>query len=144
MQVLAAGDPPEDPAEDAVWVAAMLALVEQAVEIAVVANEGTESSVSDRWATFDCYGTLIDWEGGIRAAMSAMWPDADPDALLRRHHAVEPLVQEGAVVDLPRGAGALSRGRRRDRGPPADPAAAFRARRLAALVAGVRVRCRRP
>jgi hypothetical protein len=43
VQVLAAGDPPEDPAEDAVWVAAMLALVEQAVEIAVVANNGTES-----------------------------------------------------------------------------------------------------
>ena len=51
--------------------------------------------MSDRWATFDCYGTLIDWEGGIRAAMSTVWPDADPDALLRRHHAVEHLVQEG-------------------------------------------------
>jgi 2-haloacid dehalogenase len=51
--------------------------------------------MNDRWATFDCYGTLIDWEGGIRAAMSSLWPDADPDALLRRHHAVEPLVQEG-------------------------------------------------
>ncbi len=51
--------------------------------------------MSDRWATFDCYGTLIDWEGGIRAGMSWVWPDADPDALLRRHHAVEPLVQEG-------------------------------------------------
>lgn len=44
VQVLAAGDPPEDPAEDAVWVAAMLALVEQAVEIAVVAGNGTESA----------------------------------------------------------------------------------------------------
>jgi 2-haloacid dehalogenase len=51
--------------------------------------------MSERWATFDCYGTLIDWEGGIRAAMAAVWPDADPDVLLRRHHAVEPLVQEG-------------------------------------------------
>jgi hypothetical protein len=36
VHVLAAGEPPEDPADDAVWVAAMLALVEQAVEIAVV------------------------------------------------------------------------------------------------------------
>ena len=51
--------------------------------------------MSDRWATFDCYGTLIDWEGGIRAAFRSVWPDADVDALLRRHHAVEPLVQEG-------------------------------------------------
>lgn len=43
LQALAAGDPPEDPADDAVWVAAMLALVEQAVEFAVVSqnvNEG--------------------------------------------------------------------------------------------------------
>lgn len=54
--------------------------------------------MSDRWATFDCYGTLIDWEGGIRAAMSSVWPDADADALLRRHHAVEPLVQEGRAL----------------------------------------------
>ena len=23
----------------------------------------------DRWATFDCYGTLIDWNGGIRAEL---------------------------------------------------------------------------
>jgi 2-haloacid dehalogenase len=52
-----------------------------------------------RWATFDCYGTLIDWEGGIRAALADVWPDGDPHALLRRHHAVEPLVQEGR--DLP-------------------------------------------
>ena len=54
--------------------------------------------MSDRWATFDCYGTLIDWEGGIRAAVSSVWPDADPEALLRRHHAVEPLVQEGRAL----------------------------------------------
>ena len=51
--------------------------------------------MSDRWVTFDCYGTLIDWEGGIRAAMASVWPDADPDRLLARHHAVEHLVQEG-------------------------------------------------
>jgi hypothetical protein len=44
VQVLAAGDPPEDPAEDAVWVAAMLALVEQAVEIAVVAESTEDAS----------------------------------------------------------------------------------------------------
>ena len=24
----------------------------------------------DRWATFDCYGTLIDWEQGIREAFA--------------------------------------------------------------------------
>ena len=40
LQALAAGEPTEDPAEDAVWVAAMLALVEQAVEFAVVLQNG--------------------------------------------------------------------------------------------------------
>lgn len=42
VQVLAAGPPPQDPADDAVWVAAMLALVEQAVEVAVVTTNGKE------------------------------------------------------------------------------------------------------
>jgi 2-haloacid dehalogenase len=51
--------------------------------------------VTDRWATFDCYGTLIDWNGGIRAALHHLWPEADIERLLRRHHAIEPLVQEG-------------------------------------------------
>jgi 2-haloacid dehalogenase len=51
--------------------------------------------VTDRWATFDCYGTLIDWEGGIRGVIRRLWPQADQERLLRRHHAIEPLVQEG-------------------------------------------------
>jgi 2-haloacid dehalogenase len=51
--------------------------------------------VSDRWATFDCYGTLIDWHGGIRAVIRGLWPDADTERLLRLHHIIEPLVQEG-------------------------------------------------
>jgi 2-haloalkanoic acid dehalogenase type II len=49
--------------------------------------------MADRWATFDCYGTLIDWEGGICGAVSALWPDADPRRLLEHYHAVEPRVQ---------------------------------------------------
>ena len=27
----------------------------------------------DRWATFDCYGTLIDWERGIGDALAEQW-----------------------------------------------------------------------
>jgi 2-haloacid dehalogenase len=43
--------------------------------------------VSDgRFATFDCYGTLIDWNSGLRAALGS-------DELLRRYHSVEPEVQ---------------------------------------------------
>ena len=49
----------------------------------------------ERWATFDCYGTLIDWEAGIRGVLRRLWPQADSDRLLRQYHAIEPMVQEG-------------------------------------------------
>ena len=39
----------------------------------------------DRWATFDCYGTLIDWNRGIRETVGA--------ELLERYHEVEPQVE---------------------------------------------------
>jgi len=56
-------------------------------------------TVTDRWATFDCYGTLIDWYGGIRGVFASVWPAADAERLLRRHHAIEPLVQEGRSLN---------------------------------------------
>ena len=43
-------------------------------------------SKTDRWATFDCYGTLIDWNGGLRRALGS-------DELLERYHELEPQVQ---------------------------------------------------
>ena len=46
-----------------------------------------------RWATFDCYGTLIDWNGGIRAELARLWPAEDADELLRRYHELEPEVE---------------------------------------------------
>jgi 2-haloacid dehalogenase len=49
--------------------------------------------VADRWASFDCYGTLIDWDGGIRGTLVRLWPDADEEALLARYHEIEPRVQ---------------------------------------------------
>jgi 2-haloacid dehalogenase len=52
----------------------------------------------DRWATFDCYGTLIDWERGIRDAFSHLWPDADAHKLLARYHEIEPKVQAGSFL----------------------------------------------
>lgn len=54
--------------------------------------------MAERWATFDCYGTLIDWYGGIRGVVRRLWPDADEERLVRRHTAVEPLVQEGRAL----------------------------------------------
>jgi len=46
-----------------------------------------------RWASFDCYGTLIDWNAGIRDELARLFGEADADRLLRRYHQVEPVVQ---------------------------------------------------
>jgi 2-haloacid dehalogenase len=54
--------------------------------------------MSDRWATFDCYGTLVDWMTGIQTTMARLWPDADPNALLARYHQIEPGVQAGRGI----------------------------------------------
>jgi 2-haloacid dehalogenase len=47
-----------------------------------------------RWATFDCYGTLVDWESGIRAELERMFGDGNGALLLARYHELEPRVQE--------------------------------------------------
>jgi 2-haloacid dehalogenase len=52
----------------------------------------------DRWGTFDCYGTLIDWERGIREALMRLWPGADSNKLLVRYHEIEPRVQTGSFL----------------------------------------------
>jgi 2-haloacid dehalogenase len=46
-----------------------------------------------RWATFDCYGTLIDWDSGIRRTLSRVWPEEDAGRLFHAYHDVEPRVQ---------------------------------------------------
>jgi 2-haloacid dehalogenase len=43
----------------------------------------------DRWATFDCYGTLVDWNAGIAAELRRLLGEAD----LERYHAIEPRIQ---------------------------------------------------
>jgi 2-haloacid dehalogenase len=53
---------------------------------------------ADRWATFDCYGTLIDWMGGIRSVLEDLFPDHDATELLYRYHDIEPTLQEGRGV----------------------------------------------
>src|SRR3954463_8618488 len=49
---------------------------------------------TDRWATFDCYGTLVDWYGGVRTELARLFGEDRADALLERYHQVEPRVQE--------------------------------------------------
>jgi 2-haloalkanoic acid dehalogenase type II len=43
--------------------------------------------------TFDCYGTLIDWERGIREALVRVGPRPDPEVALATFHEIEPVVQ---------------------------------------------------
>jgi 2-haloacid dehalogenase len=47
----------------------------------------------ERWASFDCYGTLIDWDGGVRAELARVFGDERADELLTRYHEVEPELQ---------------------------------------------------
>ena len=54
--------------------------------------------MAERWASFDCYGTLVDWNTGVRTALADVWPGADADALLARYHELEPRLQEGRGV----------------------------------------------
>jgi 2-haloalkanoic acid dehalogenase type II len=44
----------------------------------------------ERWTTFDCYGTLIDWNGGIRGELARVFGDDRADELLVRYHELEP------------------------------------------------------
>ena len=49
----------------------------------------------DRWATFDCYGTLIDWNGGIRRELVRVFGEDEADEQLNRYHEAEPSLQAG-------------------------------------------------
>jgi 2-haloacid dehalogenase len=47
----------------------------------------------ERWATFDCYGTLIDWNDGIRAELARVFGDERAGELLERYHELEPQLE---------------------------------------------------
>ena len=44
----------------------------------------------DRWVTFDCYGTLVNWDSGIASVVGA--------DLLPRYHELEPQIQAESPV----------------------------------------------
>ncbi len=48
--------------------------------------------MSDKWITFDCYGTLVDWQTGFRQILHRAVGDRVDD-LVGRYHTVEPEVQ---------------------------------------------------
>jgi 2-haloacid dehalogenase len=47
----------------------------------------------ERWATFDCYGTLIDWNGGIGRELERLFGAARGGELLHAYHELEPQIQ---------------------------------------------------
>lgn len=54
----------------------------------------TDAPSPDRWATFDCYGTLVDWRTGIASQLTRLLGDGVNDAgLLPRYYDVEARIQ---------------------------------------------------
>jgi 2-haloacid dehalogenase len=49
-------------------------------------------SEQPHWATFDCYGTLVDWNAGVRAELERLL-GGDGARLLQRYHEHEPKIQ---------------------------------------------------
>jgi 2-haloacid dehalogenase len=47
----------------------------------------------ERWATFDCYGTLVDWNGGIEGELEKLFGVERAPELLARFHEIEPEIQ---------------------------------------------------
>jgi 2-haloacid dehalogenase len=47
----------------------------------------------ERWATFDCYGTLVDWNGGILEQLERLFGAEPAPTLLGRYHELEPEIQ---------------------------------------------------
>jgi 2-haloacid dehalogenase len=47
----------------------------------------------ERWATFDCYGTLIDWNGGIGRELERLFGAEQAARLLHGYHEVEQELQ---------------------------------------------------
>jgi 2-haloacid dehalogenase len=51
-----------------------------------------------RWATFDCYGTLIDWNGGILDQLERLFGVQAAPRLLARYHELEPEIQQDSSL----------------------------------------------
>jgi 2-haloacid dehalogenase len=52
----------------------------------------------DRWASFDCYGTLIDWNSGIRAELVRVFGEDGADEQLERYHELEPELEADGTL----------------------------------------------
>src|SRR5579864_5837790 len=51
-----------------------------------------------RWATFDCYGTLIDWNAGIRGELARVFGEDRAAEQLHRYHELEPELEADGTL----------------------------------------------
>ena len=51
-----------------------------------------------RWATFDCYGTLIDWNAGIHAELARVFGEERAAGQLHRYHELEPELEADGTL----------------------------------------------
>src|SRR5439155_3556345 len=76
--------------------------VEGVARRARLGDPGVRAAAYDRgvsrWATFDCYGTLIDWNGGIRATLAHVFGGERADELLVRYHQLEPELEADGTL----------------------------------------------
>src|SRR5438034_165945 len=49
--------------------------------------------MAERWASFDCYGTLVDWRTGICRELGRLLGEERRDELLERYYELEPIAQ---------------------------------------------------
>ena len=52
----------------------------------------------ERWATFDCYGTVVDWRAGIRAELARLFGADRAGLLLAQYYVLEPEAQRSGVL----------------------------------------------
>jgi len=58
-----------------------------------LSRSDVNDSDTPRWATFDCYGTLVDWNRGIGDELERLFGAGNRDRALARYHEVEPEVE---------------------------------------------------
>jgi 2-haloacid dehalogenase len=74
---------------------------------------------AERWATFDCYGTLVDWDSGVKAGLREVFGDDDG---FPRYHELERQIQAERPGERYREVMALTLERlAEESGSPLDP-----------------------
>jgi 2-haloacid dehalogenase len=58
-------------------------------------KENASEMDDERWATFDCYGTLVDWNRGIGEQLERLFGTEMRERALARYHELEPEIEAG-------------------------------------------------